>query len=553
MTGREWLGQVDAEQVEAARAGDRAALDTVVAACLPLVYNVAGRALNADAEVDDVVQETMVRVIRGIDALREPDRFRSWLVAVTINQVREHYRRRDLAPAPLEEYDRADPGAEFVEAALSRLHFAQQRREVDEAARWLDPADRELLALWTLERVGQLTRAEVTDALDLGAHAVTVRVSRLKGRLETIRHLVRALSAEPRCAGLDRAAQGWNGEPNPLWRKRLLRHVDECGRCRRGVADAMPVERILTGAALLTVPAAYLPRLLESLGEVWPVAHAADSGAQGAHAADPGAHVADAGAHAADPDVATALASSLDHRAAHLAEASGPFSRLAGLAGGKPVLAVAGAAAICALAGVTATIVLFPSDPPAAVAIPNTPPPTALTTSSAAAETTSATTTSTTTTTTTTTQTPEPVRVATPEERVLALINETRAKQGLPPLTVDPALVTAADRHTRAMMGNGCGLSHQCPGESGLGERSTAAGVKWSSVAENVGMGGPVKDTVESISKMALNLTQGMIDEKPPNDGHRKNILSRSSTRIGISVIRDAKGTVWMTHDFAGS
>lgn len=525
MTGREWLGQVDAEQVEAARAGDRAALDTVVAACLPLVYNVAGRALNADAEVDDVVQETMVRVIRGIDALREPDRFRSWLVAVTINQVREHYRRRDLAPAPLEEYDRADPGAEFVEAALSRLHFAQQRREVDEAARWLDPADRELLALWTLERVGQLTRAEVTDALDLGAHAVTVRVSRLKGRLETIRHLVRALSAEPRCAGLDRAAQGWNGEPNPLWRKRLLRHVDECGRCRRGVADAMPVERILTGAALLTVPAAYLPRLLESLGDVTPVVHA-------------------------DPDVATALASSLDHRAAHLAEASGPLARLAGLASGKPVLAVAGAAAICALVGVTATIVLFPSDPPAAVAIPNTPPPTAVTTTSSATETTSSTTT---TTTATTTQTPEPVRVATPEERVLTLINETRAKQGLPPLTVDPALVTAADRHTRAMMGNGCGLSHQCPGESGLGARSTAAGVKWSSVAENVGMGGPVKDTVESISKMALNLTQGMIDEKPPNDGHRKNILSRSSTRIGISVIRDAKGTVWMTHDFAGS
>jgi uncharacterized protein YkwD len=142
--------------------------------------------------------------------------------------------------------------------------------------------------------------------------------------------------------------------------------------------------------------------------------------------------------------------------------------------------------------------------------------------------------------------------VATPEERVLALINDTRAKAGLAPLTIDPALVVAADRHTRAMMSNGCGLSHQCPGESGLGERITAAGVKWSSVAENIGMGGPVKDTVDAISKMALGLTQGMIDEKPPNDGHRKNILSDSSTRIGIVVIRDAKGTVWMTHDFAG-
>ena len=61
-----------------------------------------------------------------------------------------------------------------------------------------------------------------------------------------------------------------------------------------------------------------------------------------------------------------------------------------------------------------------------------------------------------------------------------------------------------------------------------------------------------MKDAVDPISKMALGLTQGMIDEKPPNDGHRKNILSKSFTRIGISVIRDARGTVWMTHDFAG-
>ncbi|SDG66378.1 RNA polymerase sigma factor, sigma-70 family [Lentzea fradiae] len=505
--------QVDAERVEAARAGDRAALDAVVAACLPLVYNVAGRALHSAADVDDVVQETMVRVIRGIDALRESGRFRSWVVAVTINQVREHHRRRDLAPAPLEEYDRPDPGAEFVEVALSRLHFAQQRREVDEAARWLDPADSELLALWTLERVGQLTRAEVTDVLDLNAHTVTVRVSRLKGRLETIRHLVRALSAEPRCPALDKAAHGWNGEPSPLWRKRLLRHVDECGRCRRGVDDAMPVERILTGAALLTVPASYLPRLLDDLRDVTPVAPAA-------------------------------------HTAAHLAEATGPFAKLAGLVSAKPLAAAAGAAAVCAVLGVTGIVALRPSDPPPAVAISGTT--TNAPVSSAPPSTAEPATTTTTSTTTTQVPTPEPVRVPSPEERVLALINETRARHGLPPLTVDPALVTAADRHTRAMMSNGCGLSHQCPGESGLGQRSSAAGVRWTSVAENVGMGGPVKDAVEPISKMALGLTQAMIDEKPPEDGHRKNILSRSSTRVGIVVVRDAQGTVWMTHDFAG-
>lgn len=42
-----------------------------------------------------------------------------------------------------------------------------------------------------------------------------------------------------------------------------------------------------------------------------------------------------------------------------------------------------------------------------------------------------------------------------------------------------------------------------------------------------------------------------MLDEKPPNDGHRANILSTSYTHIGISVIRDSSGTVWLTQDFS--
>lgn len=492
VTGREWLGQVDAAQIAAARTGDRAALDAVVEAGLPLVYHIVGRALSSAADVDDVVQETMVRVIRGIGSLRETEKLRSWLVAVTINQIREHHRRRDAAPAPLEEYDRPDPGAEFVEVALSRLHLAEQRREVDEAARWLDPADGELLALWTLERAGQLTRAEVAEALHIGAHAVTVRVSRLKNRLEVIRVLVRALAAEPRCAGLDRAADGWSGRPEPVWRKRLLRHLDDCERCRRGDDDRVPVERVLTGAALLTVPAGYLPQLLENLGRITP----------------------------------------------------GPFQRIAHFAAAKPVVVTSGAAFVAAIVGVVGAVVLAPADRPAPALAAETVTSTSITTTS----TTPSSTSSVVPTTTTTTAPPKP---ATPEERVLALINSSRAAVGLPPMTIDPALVTAADRHNKAMIA-GCGLSHRCPGEPGLGERATAAGVKWSAVGENVGMAGPVPNALDPIAQKALGLTQSMLDEKPPDDGHRRNLLSDKFTRVGIVVTRDAKGTVWMTHDFAG-
>jgi uncharacterized protein YkwD len=42
-----------------------------------------------------------------------------------------------------------------------------------------------------------------------------------------------------------------------------------------------------------------------------------------------------------------------------------------------------------------------------------------------------------------------------------------------------------------------------------------------------------------------------MLDEKPPDDGHRLNILSSSFHRIGIAVSVDGNGTVWMSQDFA--
>ena len=135
-------------------------------------------------------------------------------------------------------------------------------------------------------------------------------------------------------------------------------------------------------------------------------------------------------------------------------------------------------------------------------------------------------------------------------QQVLALINQARSQAGLAAYTVSPGLDTSAARHT-TVMADGCGLSHQCPGEPDLGARETAAGVTWTAAGENIGEGGPVADTTAAIAQMAVGLTQSMLDEKPPDDGHRLNILSSAFTHAGISVFRDSSGTVWMTQDFS--
>jgi uncharacterized protein YkwD len=135
-------------------------------------------------------------------------------------------------------------------------------------------------------------------------------------------------------------------------------------------------------------------------------------------------------------------------------------------------------------------------------------------------------------------------------DQVLALINQARSQAGLAALTISSGLDQSSAAHN-ARMQDGCGLSHQCPGEPSLGARETAAGVNWTSAGENIGDGGPVPGTSAAIAQMAVNLTQDMLNEKPPDDGHRRNILSSSFHHIGITVTRDSSGTVWMTQDFS--
>lgn len=282
--------------VAAAARGDRTALDEVAAACVPLVYTVVGRAAERDLDVDDIVQETMLRVTSGLGAVRQPENLRAWVVAVALRQVAEARRaagtRRvrvaagpsDLGGSGGEGY--GGPGApgsaltepDFVELWMLREALASERAEIARAARWLDPAVRDVLALWTLEVGGELDRAQLAETLDVSLAHAGVRVQRMKQQLDTARGLERALAARPRCAALADAVADWDGESNPLWRKRIDRHLRECAQCSALGRRLVPVERVLAGLPLALVP----PKLLGSVGSLM----RAESALHGGHAAE---------------------------------------------------------------------------------------------------------------------------------------------------------------------------------------------------------------------------------------------------------------------------
>jgi len=245
--GHQWRSTI-----AAAQAGDRQALDDLVAGWLPLVYNVVGRALNGHADVDDVVQETMLRAVGNLGSLRDPDSFRSWLMAIAMRQIRDRARRR--SPQQLDE-SAAREATDFAELTVLRLQLEGQRREVAEAVRWLDDEDRQLLSLWWLEVAGELTRRELAAAVGISRQHAAVRVQRMKERLETSRGIVRALDGA--CPELRDVTGRWDGRPDSVWRKRLARHIRGCGYCGDARESVVPAERLLVGIALVPLPVGF--------------------------------------------------------------------------------------------------------------------------------------------------------------------------------------------------------------------------------------------------------------------------------------------------------
>ena len=123
-----------------------------------------------------------------------------------------------------------------------------------------------------------------------------------------------------------------------------------------------------------------------------------------------------------------------------------------------------------------------------------------------------------------------------PEQIVFQSANRERAARGLPPLAWNAALAGAAQDHV-SLLAKQNTLSHQLPGEAGLAARAEQAGVRFSTIAENVAVG-----------PSAESLHQQWMKSAP----HRANLLDPQLNSVGIAVAK-RNGALFAVEDFSHS
>lgn len=130
------------------------------------------------------------------------------------------------------------------------------------------------------------------------------------------------------------------------------------------------------------------------------------------------------------------------------------------------------------------------------------------------------------------------------ESQVISLINDKRADHGLPALSANSALRTAARRHSQDMACNDH-FSHTGTDGSSAGDRIRAAGYNYTYYAENIAASSSQYFSPETVVNLWMN-----------SSGHRKNILSDKAVHIGVGfryVGDDTNGDMdaYYTADFA--
>jgi RNA polymerase sigma-70 factor (ECF subfamily) len=165
------------EEIEAAIAGDRAAVAALTRAFLPRVFGLCLRLSRRRDLAEDATQETFVRALRALPRLRDPARLPSWMLTIAANTVREIARKR-----PREAGFEGDWEPPAVESADDGREA--RAKAIDRAVARLAEDERALFLLHTMEGVGleELARERGTTP------------QAMKSRVHRIREKVRGLA-----------------------------------------------------------------------------------------------------------------------------------------------------------------------------------------------------------------------------------------------------------------------------------------------------------------------------------------------------------------------
>jgi RNA polymerase sigma-70 factor (ECF subfamily) len=197
----------DSELVRRCQAGEERAFERLFVRHRSSVTRLVYRMMGPTPELEDLVQEVFLQVLRSLHGFRDQARFSTWLYRVGLNVVLMHRRAAARRPRLVDEAK----GEPAVDVAPSAHDALETRRRVEAFYALLGRLSEKKRAVFVLHELEGLTPARIGEIV--GAPVLTVRTRLFYAR----RELERWIAEEPLLVGFAQAAGAGSasGEEEP--------------------------------------------------------------------------------------------------------------------------------------------------------------------------------------------------------------------------------------------------------------------------------------------------------------------------------------------------
>ncbi|MFN0245342.1 MAG: sigma-70 family RNA polymerase sigma factor [Kofleriaceae bacterium] len=251
---------LEAEWLDAARAGDRSALEHLIERYQSRIYRFGLRMCRDPEVAKDVMQDTLIAMARGVRSFRGGSSLSTWLYTIARSYCIKTHRRSRFAPREVQSIDASPEAANIVDPARrSDDELGARRLEhiLESAIDELDPKYRDVMVLRDIEG---LSAPEVADVLEISVDAVKSRLHR--ARLDVRARVAPALGGDqplqvakqPDCPDvLGQFSRHLEGDITADVCAEMERHLSACSRCRTA-CDSLRLVLGMCRAAPAEVP-----------------------------------------------------------------------------------------------------------------------------------------------------------------------------------------------------------------------------------------------------------------------------------------------------------
>jgi RNA polymerase sigma-70 factor (ECF subfamily) len=174
----------DSLDIEALRAGDKAAFAQMVAIYADRLYNLIYKLLGNPQEAEDALQETFVNAFRNIDRFEGRSQLGTWLYRIAHNTALMRLRKKRPDTVSIDEPVTLDDGETLPRQLYDWRDLPEDELLTGESLEYMDEAIQQLpetlRIVFVLRDIEGLSTAETGDVLSLSESAVKSRLHRAR-------------------------------------------------------------------------------------------------------------------------------------------------------------------------------------------------------------------------------------------------------------------------------------------------------------------------------------------------------------------------------------